>query len=340
MPKRSARGKLNRGWKATQTHAKIKKKTKLALFTIGLIIILILLGQVINFTKALLNPWQQGALAKNYLWDRQFNINLVVKNESVSVLLFNPIKKEATIIKIPDNTFLDVPQGLGWWQLRSIYDLGGDKLLKNSLSSFLGIPIDGFIKLTGYLEQKRTEDLISEIRQNPLNTIRLLSSIQTDLTLWELLNLNLSLAQIRFDKVKTLDLVKLRVLDEQKLADGTWVFTADPARLDSILSDAVDNKLREEHLSIAVFNATDHPQLAQKVKRLISNLGGNVIQISNAPKKSDKSYLFGEKSQTLKRLTQIFDLGDKINLKDLDEISSRAQINLILGEDFSKKIGN
>jgi len=128
-------------------------------------------------------------------------------------------------------------------------------------------------------------------------------------------------------------------LDKENLADGTPVFTTDQIKLDSVLSDLRDPAIVSEHKSIAVFNATNHPQLAQKWARLITNLGGNVIQISNTSLRQDKTRIWGEQSQTLKRLTQIFSCCDKIE-PQLEGISSRAQINVILGEDFFFRLGN
>ena len=160
-----------------------------------------------------------------------------------------------------------------------------------------------------------------------------MSSLKTDLTLLELLRLKIGLSSVRFDKVKELDLDKLSVLDKESLPDGTSVYTADPIRLDSILSDLADPVIISEHKTIAVLNATNQPQLAGKWARLITNLGGNVIITANAGEKLRKTKVQGLQSATLRRLKQIFGSGDKISSQDENTISSRAQINLLLGED-------
>lgn len=344
MPTKATRANSARGWKATQSKIKAKKKTKLALIVLGLTLLLIILGQTVNLTRTLLNPWNLPvSQSRNYLWDGEFNLNLVVMGKDASVLIFNPKEHKVLIIHLPNETYLEVPKGYGFWQLRSIYNLGelekigGNQLLKGSISVFLGLPFDGFVKLNGKLAEAGAVGLVNTLRQNPLNFP--LKDLQTDLTLWELIRLKLSLSQVRFDKVKIINWVDLDILDEQILGDGTKVFISDPVRIDGALLDVKDFELIREHMTVAVFNATNHPFLAQKIARMITNLGGNVILIANAPFQLTRTHLLGEKSATLKKLKQVFALCseaskcDKLSAQDLESLSSRAQINLILGED-------
>ncbi len=189
---------------------------------------------------------------------------------------------------------------------------------------------------------------MDHFRGNLFSGMKILPELHSDLTGFELVRLKLGLLQVRFDRINQIDLEKLSVLEKQKLADGSEVFIVDPIRLDSVMSDLEDPKIKSENLSVAIFNATEYPLLAAKTKRLITNMGGNVIVTQNAPRKVEKSYVDfgstvveGEKSKTLDRLKQIFDLGcskdpkcDKISVADLGLAASRAQIIVILGEDF------
>lgn len=321
-------------WKTVQSRLKIKKKTRLALAVLGFLLALLLLSQLVSFTKLIHRPFRSQESTKNYAWNGEFNLNFVVNKNGISLVSYNPQEREVTIIAIPDETLIDVPFGFGKWQVRSIYDLGvgsklsGDRLLKLSLSSFFGIPIDGY----------SSENLVDEFRRNLLSGVTLLPKLKTDLTLLELMRLKLGLFQVRFDKTRKVDLLSLGVLDKEKLADGTEVFVADPVRLDSVMSDFAEGEISNEHLSVAVFNAADKPLLARDAKRLIENLGGNVIVTQNAPKRVQRSYVGGEASKTLKRLTQIFDSCfnkcDKIPMSDLGLAALRAQIIVVLGQDF------
>lgn len=326
MPRKRVRSKISKG-----------KRTKLALGVLALLFGLLVISWSIRFTQNFFG-------SKNYSWEGKFNINLLVRSSDISLLSYNSKDNKVTIINVPDETFLQVPNGFGSWQLRSIYGLGGDKLLKETLTNFFAIPIDGFIDLSVLKPPQSAAQLVDTLRKNPISGVNLLASIKTDLTMWELLQLKQGVSSVRFDKIRTLDLLKFNILDKENLADGTPVFTADPIKLDSILSDLQDPAIVSEHKSIAVFNATNHPQLAQKWARLITNLGGNVIITSNAKSTLQKTQVLGEQSSTLKRLQQIFDLDcsnspkcGKISSTDEDIVSSRAQINLFLGEDYANR---
>ena len=84
-----------------------------------------------------------------------------MRAKSVSLLSVNPQEKKVTIIDLPQNLYLEATGGFGKWQLRSIYDLGesqsigGGQLLKDTLTNFFGLPIDGFLQFSPPLFSKR-----------------------------------------------------------------------------------------------------------------------------------------------------------------------------------------
>ncbi|MDO8573937.1 MAG: LCP family protein [Candidatus Daviesbacteria bacterium] len=317
-------------WKETQSKTQRKKRIKLALIVLLFVIGLVFLSWTVRFTQSLFISSGQ----RNYHWDGEFNINLAIRTSSISVLSYNPKEEKITILNIPDETFVKVPGGYGSWQLRSVYGLGQAALVKDTLASFLGVPVDGFLDLSS---EKSAADFVSMLRENPFSGLKYLSSFKTDLTVWEFLKLKMGISSVRFDKIYEINLGKANILEKNKLPDGTEIFDADPVRLDSVLSDFADPAFIAEHKSIAVFNATDKPQLAQKWARLITNLGGNVIITANAPQRLKNTQVSGEQSQTFKRLKQIFVLDGIINPPDEGVISSRAQINVLLGEDYINK---
>lgn len=331
------------GWRTTQLKHQVKKRNKLALIALSFIIGIILLSWFVNFTKTLFSPLKSTDL-KSYRWNGEFNINLVLRNPQIWVLSYNPKEAKITIINIPDEVFLELPGGFGSWQIRAVYNLGQESLLKRTTSSLLGIPIDGILDFGSGGDKKTAEATISLLRENPFSGFKLLSSLKTDLTIWELINLKRGINSVRFDKIKIMDLDALNVLDESTLPDGTKIYSLDPVKLDSIMSDFIDPTILREHKSIAVFNAADKPGLAQKWARVITNLGGNVIITSNAKKIVKNTRVLGQQSQTVKRLKQIFELDcqnnpkcDIINPSDEDLVSSRAEINVFLGEDYASR---
>lgn len=329
------------GWKDIQSKKKLQKKTKLALIVLGIAILLIIFGQLFRFTKSLFSPWEDSAnIQRSYIWNGDFNINLLIRASTISLLSYNPIEGKLTIIDVPDKIYLQLPHDFGKWQIRAVYKLGGDKLLTETLTSFFAIPVDGFLDFGSATSNRSATEVVDRLRQSPISGLNLLTNLKSNLTLWELIRLKVSISSLRFDKIRKINLEKLGILDEEKLADGTSVFTSDPVKLDSVLSDFAESNILKEHLSIAVFNATAKSQLAQKWTRLITNIGGNVIITSNSDKKIKNTQVIGAASKTVTRLSEIFNLGcsnnpncDRIDPKD-DYLASRAQVDLFLGEDY------
>lgn len=339
--KSSSRSK--RSWRETQNSIKNKKKTRLALIVLGAILLLLILGQLFRLVQILISPWGSD-IKKDYGWDSKFSINLVLKDSSVSFFSYNPQEKKIRIINLPDNLEVDVPFGMGRWQLSSVFDLGesekkggGTFLLKKTLSNFLGVPLDGVLRFEfggNQFEKFRKE----------INIYALLKNIKSDLSLIDILKLKFALSSVRFDKVEVIKLVDLYILDEASLADGTKVYIGDSVKLDSVVSGLSDPLISKEHKSVAVFNATDTPLLAQSAARLITNLGANVIVLANSAKFSERTYIQADKSDTKNRLLQIFDPKgctydkecEKISTDDLGVSSVRADIIVVLGRDYIK----
>ncbi|MBI2017974.1 LCP family protein [Candidatus Daviesbacteria bacterium] len=335
-------------WKAVQSKNKAKAKTALALKTLFLIFVLLLIGFAVNIVKNLSQPLSYRGFDKGYIWEGDFKINLVVRNNNISVLSFDPAEQTIRIIDIPDETYIEVTGGFGSWQVRSIYDLGqserrdGATALALSLSNFLGAPIDGFIEPLNEFRQMSAYDLVSHLRSNPLNYLQFLGNSKISLTPTEFTRLAFNVYLIRFDKITRVDLKKEALLKEKVLPDGNPGLIGDPLKIDGFASNNfIDQKLRKDEKTVAVFNASKKPGIAQKVANLISHLGGNVIFTTNASSEIRTSLVLsndGTISPTLIRLSQIFAphcLKVKCAiLNDPDIANSRADINVVLGTDY------
>lgn len=339
---KGSRSRSDRGWKDVQSKIKASRRNKLALLVLGLVAGLLLLSWGVKFTQSLFSSWNvQTKIPRKYHWNGEFNLNLLVRTNRISLLSYNPKEAKVTVVNIPDETFLEVPFGFGSWQLRSVYELGesqkqlgGHKLLVDTLTNFLAVPVDGFLDLKDLNPERSVITIVDSLRKNPFFMFKLLPVLKSDLNLLELLRLDFQLSKVRFDKVEEISLDKLDVLDKGSLPDGTFVFTGDPVKLDSILSALADPEIVSEHKTIAVFNGTNKGLLAVKWARLIRNLGGNVIITGNT-EEIKQTKVTGVKSTTLKRLQQIFASDDTSGSPEPG--SSRADINLLLGEDYVNK---
>ena len=122
----------------------------------------------------------------------------------------------------------------------------------------------------------------------------------------------------------------------------------DGLRLDQFIQSRFeDSKLKDEGLGIGILNATDHPGLAEKAARVVTNIGGRVILTGNLEERQHNSFVLGKDGYTQTRLSQVFapaciqtswPLGlfrsggcflqsDSFNF-------SRAEVTIVLGEDY------
>lgn len=327
-----------------------KKKvvsTKLALLVLAILILTIVFGKVFHFYLEFYLPKTDNQIYKNYVWEGG-NINLVVNNkQDLALLSLNLQENKITILNIPTDTYLQVPQKHGSWMVSSVYNLGqtssepiGNRLLVYSLSNFLGLPIDG------YLQSKTEEPLIVRemvegLRQNPLNVLSYYSRTRSNLNKSEMIRFLWGISRVRFDKVKEVNLQKYLILTS--LADGTKVLTADNVKLDALALNFVEEPIKSERMEIAVVNATDIPGLALKASRLIENIGGDVIITTTSASKSKHSFIVGKESKTFDRLSQVFNSAclnnpkcDKIDINGL-QLQNRADVMVVLGEDFNNR---
>lgn len=338
MPSKTA---YKRGWKNIQQDTKLRKKTKLALVVLAAVFLIIALGKTIQLINRYTQPLTVEKQIKSYLWDGRSNINLVVHSRQISLVGFNPVESKVTIVNIPDNTYLKVSDKFGSWKISSVYGLGqsekpavGNTLLVGSISLMLGLPVDGFLFYKG---DSLTVDLIGNLKQNPYSALRSINDLETNLTPIELFKLYKGLSSVRFDKIEVIDLQDAGLMEEDKLADDSIVYQPDLIKLDSIAPNFYENQITQEQLTVAIYNATDYPGLAQKVARLVKNIGANVIISSNSSQKLANGTIVLKNNNlkdsfTNKKLNQLLKFGKmNFDLSRLEEF--RADINILLGED-------
>lgn len=317
---------------------------KKALFLIFLIIL-------IGLGYKIYGVWHQR------LWYGQNRLNLVVETQPIFVVSLAPGEKLA-ILLIPDDTFVEVIRDFGFYRIKSIYNLGelyesnevtkynlgqlegrGGELLLGSTQEFLGVPLDGYALMEN-LKLKVGQDG-ETVKKLLLSQIWLLlkSGHKTNLTAWDLIVFWWQLKKIRPSKITLVDLGQLDVCSETTLADGSRAVKADLERLNQVVSQLFeDEKIGVEDLAISVLNGTGRPGLAKRGARLISNLGGQVVEIGDWQPAVSNCQLRGAKPQvksyTAQKLKSIFNC--QWSTEDL--AGHRADLVVILGEDYWQKL--
>ncbi len=320
---------------------------KLAVIALCVLLGLFVLSKSISGFTSLFQPIDSNIAERGYSLDFETSVNIVFKSQNVWVLNYDPNKKQAILLKIPDDTLIEVSKGYGLWLVGSIYDLGqeenpkiGGELLKDSLSNLLGLPIDGVI--VGGEESDDLEKIVFGFKISPLKLISFFSQYKTDLSPLEVLKLYQAISKTREDKIVNLDLENTELTQSLLLPDSTRVLGFDSVNIDLFVRENMfDEVLSTESKTIAIYNGTDHPGLGSKVSRIITNLGADAVILTNAEKKLQKTVILGDKeSESFKKIALTFApycLKEDCASDDLKVISSRADISIVLGEDYFEK---
>ena len=294
---------------------------KLGVVALSILASLVIFGKILDFTVHLNEPFAPDSTktARLFKWEGRENLNLAIKSDSTYVVSFNPVQKTISF---------------GFWKMGSVYSLGqsekvpvGANLIKDTTAAVLGVHVDGYLLPEGKFASLDINKILDELRSNPVSSFSLLRNSKTDLTSRELWSLIWGVRGVRFDKIKTFDLENLNLVKEEILADGSQILRPNPAEIDRFESSG----LKDEGLSIGIYNATDHPGLAEKAARMISNMGGRVIFTANADLPLGKSAVSGEPSKTSRFLSRIF--APSQGKKEMQG-QNRADINVFLGEDY------
>ncbi len=324
--------------------------TRLALIALSIVIGIILFGKIIEWVTSLYQPITKDLLVKKTAsWDGRSNINIAFKTDTISVISYNPQSQKMTILNLPNNLYMELPKGYGSWSLGSVYDLGqsenppvGSELLKESLTKLLGLPMDAYITLDQ--NSKPVDKLLGEIKSNPISTISLVRQIKTDLTPLEAVRILKAFSSTRADKQEVLDFASSEITISKLLPDSSRVLGINTVALDTFIREKMaDPNFTGEGMDIAVYNATSHFGLATELSRAITNMGGNVIFTSNTENYLKTSIVTSTDPQkeTSKRITQLFApqcLKSKCASTDPKITTSRAQINVIVGEDYFEAV--
>lgn len=335
--------------KRFQSNQRSSNSIKLALSTLALLLVIIILSKTFGFIIFLGHPLNFDT-NRQYSWDGRSSLNLAVLTQNpqksdLAILSLNPKTQRAVVFNIPEQTYLEVPKSFGWWQMGSVYKLGqenstnGGFLIKLAASKLLGLPIDGVIIIKN---TQASGQFLQTLHKNPLSVLALFQDIQSDLTLPELIKVVTKFSSVRNDKFSSIDLYSSDITQSKLLPDSSRVLGVDEVKLDLYIRDKMaDSHFLDEGKTVAIYNSTKHSGLAQEAARMVTNMGGNVIVVTNSDNQVEDSVVILQQKmgETPARLTQIFApqcLHQKCETQDQKVLNSRAQISIVLGEDYYK----
>lgn len=350
--KRKSRRKTS-SWKKLKVSRKLKHRLKI----LGLALVVVFATTVVSgaialyqfFTKPMATA--AGATDGDVVFPGgRFNLLLVTLEdaneptsliEELSIITLDANENKVFMVKLPLEAEILVPQGFGRHKLSAVYALGALTkpranldLTAQTVSKLLAVPIDGYIvtddaglgQINQYLGDgwrmvRLLPNLFTEIRR----------SIKTNLTFPSLLRVGQFVWSARLSE-------DAWCVSEEELFD--W------QHLDlELAKHFTDLRIVEERLKIQILNATEKQGLATHVGRYVTNLGGDVIIISNFERTDVKqSFIIAadQETHTVKRLTEVLRIEGvgppASESPQASRAGERADLTIILGLDSWKNL--
>lgn len=322
-------------WKSEQADRRRRRFGKV----IYLLFLLMVSGfLIILFAFFFLNPFLSGFQS----FDR---FNVVIAGKDFTVLSISTSEKTATVIDIPASTLVSFPAFSTRYRIGALPQLDSverknGRLVLNGITMFLGLPVEKwFIIKDEKISFKSPEDVKSffSYRNLKKNSERLLSPTQLgNLSFLENVQLSLFIESLRPNMIEIFSLSESSFLRDVIFADGSVAKEVDSNSLDYFLKESfIEKHFLSEQLMIEVRNATGIAGQAIIVQRLLTNMGGDVINVTKMDDLHEgtiicvKSSVF-LKSYTVRRVANIF--LSKVSL--CSEEDNRADITIMLGRDY------
>jgi len=238
-----------------------------------------------------------GTLVKDSRFDSIHRFNLVLSSKDKQVTK----DKQAVVISFSPATVsmseLKIAQGIPY----------------TYVGRFLEIPIDGFVL------ENSTEDFSSEnIADLTKSFVTRYRNLSTNLTFVDMVRLWWFSKFISFHDITTA------------------TFVADPQVSLDLAADNIssqlfgDDAIIKDKESISIRNASDLVGFGNRLARLISNIGGNVVSVETADSEAEKTQIVysGSKSFTVKKLEKLLSVSAQQT-----KVNSIADITITLGKD-------
>lgn len=322
-------------WKSEQADRGRKRFGQIIYFFLFLVVLGFL---IILFVFFFLTPFLSGFGS----FDR---FNLVIAGKDFTVLSISTSEKTATVIEIPANTLISFPAFSTRYRIGALPQLDkaerkDGRLILNGITMFLGLPIGKWFTIEDEkMSFKSPEDVkrffsYRNLKNNSEKS--LLPTRQGNLSFFEVVQLTRFIESLRPDKIEFFSLSESSLLRDVIFADGSMANEVDPDALDYFLKESfIEKHFLSEQLMIEVRNATNVPGQAATVQRFLTNMGGDVINITKTDDLSEKTMICVKSSDLLKsytvfRIANIFSANASLCLED----ENRADLTITLGKDY------
>lgn len=220
---------------------------------------------------------------------KNWRTNIVFYTQPLTLISFPRDADERTIIvTLPESLYVAVPYGYGDYRLGSVWKLGviekKEQLLADTTGDLLGVKVSGWFTKPEIIDLDANSFLPASVKEAFLPWGKTETTVKTNLNFLDQFLLYLKLSGLRANMVKVYSLEKDASLIENKvLPDGSDATVVNEKFLHNFLEQKFEETdVRQEVITLSVFNYTKVPNVGQKFAQYLTNLGGKVINIGNA----------------------------------------------------------
>jgi len=261
-------------------------------------------------------------------WNGKNKLSIVVEGDNIAVMVFDPLNREITNIKIPGNTEVIVSRQLGMLKIKNVWKLGdkqgidGGKLLAETTTRYLRIPV------SKWADQEALA-LVSGNRYAIIRTFVI--PYKTNLSILDKLRLSLFSLNISNSKINSFDLTSFGYIEESLLRDGSNGFVLTERFPNQLLAILADTDITKNQVRVNIKNATGDNQIVEKLSGVIAVLGGKVSLVSNESLADTDCVVSGFDAYVIK-LIELFDCK-----KASAEIGGLFDVEMQIGSQFVKR---
>lgn len=202
----------------------------------------------------------------------RFNLAMIVPNQGVTFLSFDPAEKTLFAIVFPSDLVIK-SRSNGEYSITSLYKLGsysgdGGMFARRKIQGFMRLPIPGYLVIKNNRGQvKRT--LVGGLRKV------ILGKADTSLSRLDALSLLLATSTYNYREISEDELVRAAVLEKQA---GETIYH--PERLQQYVGTRFfDWGIGESGVTVAVVNASGVNGLGSDMADYLTNLGLDVVMV-------------------------------------------------------------
>ena len=273
----------------------------------------------------------------------EYRQTIVIVGNPVHIFSFTAAKNQVSVLDIPEDVTVPAIQGYGRYSVGSLFTLDhinhrSGVLFTDRLSDALGVPISGYAQIGRSADGAGSVELVRHIFSWSSIPGMLTGRIKSSVPFGTWVSLVIAAQTLSGDAVTVVHASGAFVPATQ--ADGSVVRALDPSRFDYFAGTAfLDNGIRSEGVSVAVYNTTQVASVGQHAARVMSKVGMPLVFVGNETPERARCIVSGTKealdSKTAAFIRDYFRCA--VTVSPTTENNAAANLVVLLGKMYASR---